>query len=415
MFGLLIATFVIMSHLKKRTVFWLRALAGCVACLLIGTLIRLSGISLSITAACVLLPCLMLLILWFCSDISFLDAAFGAICAYALEHLASISSTTFRLIRYDSPAFRVELSLERLIIYLIIYALAEFLVFRKIFEDGKTQVKMGQTIFSAFFLFFVAAMLYSRSMHLYFQNKSQMLVCVFLFDMLCCGFFFWSQVMQKKYGALQAAMETERALWQRQAEQYALTKENVALIDRKCHDLKHQIAALRAIDNEDLRDQSIREIEHAVLLYDASVKTGNEILDTVLAEKCMYCESNGITWTCMADGSKLDFMNPVDLYVMFENALDNAIEAVLQLEQPEQRVITVTLYSRYQMVFMQIENYFDQKLVFQDGLPQSTKASDGYHGFGLRSIQQTAQKYGGSMNISTDNNIFILSVMLPLP
>ena len=242
-----------------------------------------------------------------------------------------------------------------------------------------------------------------------------MLVCVFLFDMLCCGFFFWSQVMQKKYGALQAAMETERALWQRQAEQYALTKENVALIDRKCHDLKHQIAALRAIDNEDLRDQSIREIEHAVLLYDASVKTGNEILDTVLAEKCMYCESNGITWTCMADGSKLDFMNPVDLYVMFENALDNAIEAVLQLEQPEQRVITVTLYSRYQMVFLQIENYFDQKLVFQDGLPQSTKASDGYHGFGLRSIQQTAQKYGGSMNISTDNNIFILSVMLPLP
>ena len=57
------------------------------------------------------------------------------------------------------------------------------------------------------------------------------------------------------------------------------------------------------------------------------MRTGNEILDTILTEKSLICENSGIHINCVADGSLLAFMNPVDLYTLFGNALDNAIEA----------------------------------------------------------------------------------------
>ena len=70
-------------------------------------------------------------------------------------------------------------------------------------------------------------------------------------------------------------------------------------------------------------------------IYSAIVRTGNEILDTILTEKSLICENSGIHISCVADGSLLAFMNPVDLYTLFGNALDNAIEAVRKLESKE--------------------------------------------------------------------------------
>ena len=58
----------------------------------------------------------------------------------------------------------------------------------------------------------------------------------------------------------------------------------------------------------------------------------------------------------MADGSLLAFMNPVDLYTLFGNALDNAIEAVRKLESKEERVIDIMLYERQSFLMLQIVN-----------------------------------------------------------
>ena len=78
-----------------------------------------------------------------------------------------------------------------------------------------------------------------------------------------------------------------------------------------------------------------KKIEKSVQIYSAIVRTGNEILDTILTEKSLICENSGIHINCVADGSLLAFMNPVDLYTLFGNALDNAIEAVRKLESKE--------------------------------------------------------------------------------
>ncbi len=198
-------------------------------------------------------------------------------------------------------------------------------------------------------------------------------------------------------------------------EQYEFSKENIDIINQKCHDLKHQIAALRLVRDRREQDAGLEEIERSVLIYDAVSKTGNEVLDTVLTEKSLLCERAHISWTCMAQGKLLDFMSPVDIYTLFGNALDNAVEGSCTVRDMARRSVAVTVLNRHGAAFIQIENYFDGALTMENGLPHTTKADERSHGFGIKSIQSITERYGGTMNISTEDGIFLLSVLIPIP
>ncbi len=65
---------------------------------------------------------------------------------------------------------------------------------------------------------------------------------------------------------------------------------------------------------------ALADVAREVDVYDAAVHTGNEALDTILTEKSLVCQREGITLTCVADGSALDFMAPADIYALFGNA-----------------------------------------------------------------------------------------------
>lgn len=217
-----------------------------------------------------------------------------------------------------------------------------------------------------------------------------------------------------KKSSMRKELETIQLLWHQQKGQYQLSKETVELINHKCHDLKHQVQAMRAVKDEKERETYLEKIEKSVQIYSAIVRTGNEILDTILTEKSLICENSGIHINCVADGSLLAFMNPVDLYTLFGNALDNAIEAVRKLESKEKRVIDIMLYERQSFLMLQIVNPMCGEVKFEDGLPLTTKAKNGYHGYGMKSMLHTIQKYEGHLTTEVKNGCFYFNVMLPL-
>ena len=193
-----------------------------------------------------------------------------------------------------------------------------------------------------------------------------------------------------------------------------MTAENIELINRKCHDLKHQIHALRHISSEDERNDYIRQVEKAVLFYESAVKTGNETLDLILMEKQLYCKEHGITLTSICDGSKLSFLSTTDLYALFGNALENAIESVSG-EAPENRIISFRSAARGGVLSIHFENYLGHALNMRDGLPLTTKDDESFHGFGMLSIRHIVEKYGGTMSIRTDQQRFRMDILLPCP
>lgn len=214
-----------------------------------------------------------------------------------------------------------------------------------------------------------------------------------------------------------AAMQQERetlVLLQREREQqYEFNKENIALINAKCHDLKHQIRALASVSGED-RQRLFAETEQAIGFYDAYVKTGNSALDTILTEKGMLCAKYDIRFSCNVQAPHIDRIDVIDLYTILGNILDNAIECVRQYEDKDKRVISLSILEKGSMLNVFADNYYDGTLELRDGLPVTSKADKNYHGYGVRSVRMIAQKYGGDMRISAQNRTFSMQVMMQI-
>jgi sensor histidine kinase regulating citrate/malate metabolism len=177
--------------------------------------------------------------------------------------------------------------------------------------------------------------------------------------------------------------------------------------------LKHQIAALRMEKDDARRGEWLDEMEEDIKKYEAENKTGNAVLDILLTGRSLQCQRQGITLTCVADGTLLDFIGTMDLCAIVGNALDNAIESTSRVTNPEERLIHLSLSAQRGFVLFHLENYFGGSLSFEDGLPQTTKADKDFHGFGVKSIRDTVERYGGSLTMEVERGWFILKALFP--
>lgn len=250
----------------------------------------------------------------------------------------------------------------------------------------------------------------------YEPSEGSSMIGVFrLSVMLLCMVFLYAQCVIEKRQSAERELDMIQQLWYRQQSQYQMSSETIELINCKCHDMKRQMEALRKMKDQKELDEQLKEMEKSVMIYDSAMKTGNPVLDTVLTEKSLYCEEHQINMTCMADGSKLDFVGKVDLYTMFGNALDNAIESVMQQDDPEKRVIQVAVYFEKNLQMIRVRNYCEECPEFVNGLPVTSKKDQKYHGYGLKSIRHTAEKYGGSIVCRAKDHCFTLQILLPIP
>ncbi len=214
---------------------------------------------------------------------------------------------------------------------------------------------------------------------------------------------------------MQRELDAIQNILQNQYIQYKQSRESIDVVNRKYHDLKHQIAVLRAEQDPQRRLDFLDGMEEEIRTYEAQNKTGNSVLDTVLTGKSLYCARHGIELTCVADGARLEFMDVMDICSIFGNILGNAIEYELTIQDKKKRLIHLAVYTRKDFLVIQCENYCEEHLEFQDGLPVSTKDDGAYHGFGIKSIRYTADKYGGTMTIHNRNGWFEMNIVVPIP
>ena len=209
-------------------------------------------------------------------------------------------------------------------------------------------------------------------------------------------------------------LEAVQNVLQNQYVQYKQSRESIELINYKYHDLKHQIAVLRSEEDPKKREEFLNRMEEEIRQYEAQNKTGNKVLDTVLTTKSLYCAKHGITFTCVADGTLLDFMDVMDICSIFGNALDNAIECEVKIPEKEKRLIHVTVSKQKQFLILRFENYCEETLQYQEGTPVTTKKEKEFHGYGLKSIQYTVNKYEGAVSVNLEDNWFELKVLIPI-
>lgn len=243
-------------------------------------------------------------------------------------------------------------------------------------------------------------------------------VAIFIFRSLInlCGIFLlYIQENQRYETFLRDELASINNVFHSQYEQYQAYKESNAIVDRKFHDLKHQINLIELETNSDKRQEYFEQLREDIKKYESSIKTGNAVMDTILTRKNVFCIQNNIALTCIADGSLLDFLSVMDICSLVGNALDNAIESTLKTNSTEKRLINLRVLEKANFILFSIENYTETIPDFENGLPKTTKKDQTFHGYGLKSISYIAEKYDGTMTIDFENNWFTLNVLLPKP
>ena len=207
--------------------------------------------------------------------------------------------------------------------------------------------------------------------------------------------------------------ETLHNIMEMQYKNYQLSKENIDMVNQKYHDLKHQINLLKTQAYVGKSTSYLEKMEREIRVYETQNKTGNQILDAVLTNKAMICQNKEIELKFIVDGGALSFMEDMDVSALFGNMLDNAIESAEKQQEKQKRLIWLYVTKEKQFVRIRTENYCDEKIQFKNGMPVTTKKDRRLHGYGMKSIKSTVEKYHGSVVAAQENNWFELKILLP--
>lgn len=339
------------------------------------------------------------------------ETMFCMTCALATQHLSYVLYDDVLALSgwaYDSVQAVAIISAVMLLVYLAAY----YLFVRKMKQHPELSFQNRENlIVGGLLILFTIVIKFIMEPYLSARSMTKLYVLVSIYDIVCCVL---ALMLERGLFRNQALTDEKNFLTQlvhMQEEQYRTSKANVEMVNIKCHDMKHQISHITSTTDPD----AIRELEQIISVYDSSLQTGNEILDVCLMEKKLLCEKNSIKLDCIANGQCLSFMQPSDLFSLFGNALDNAMEAVCKLDDVEKRIIFVSVKEELGMAIIHVENNYTGELIMADGIPRTSKDDEFYHGYGVKSIRMVVEKYDGNMALLPQNGIFNLNITIPVP
>ena len=203
-------------------------------------------------------------------------------------------------------------------------------------------------------------------------------------------------------------MKIIEELQKEEISQYKISKDTIDLINIKCHDFRHQIREFGI--HQQIDGETIENLNKLIRVYDSTYHTANEALNVILSEKSLLCNSKNIRFSCIVDGEAIGFIRNEDIYSLFGNIIDNAIEAVEELEESE-KIISLKIKKVGNMVSISEKNGYRGTIQMENGLPVSKKNDQVHHGFGVKSIKMICDKYKGSFQFSADNNVFTMTIL----
>ena len=171
------------------------------------------------------------------------------------------------------------------------------------------------------------------------------------------------------------------------------------------HDIRNHIAVVKKLLQNGKLEEAITYMED---LDDMAEKmsfpcsTNNPVVDILVGNKLGIAKSMGIDVDCSLLLPYPCGIRDIDICIVLSNALDNAIHAVKSLDAGMEKYIRVSGRIQGDFLMMEIQNSFQGKGAFKKGT-------------GLLNVKKVAERYGGAMSIETQENVFVLHVLLIIP
>jgi len=200
---------------------------------------------------------------------------------------------------------------------------------------------------------------------------------------------------------------------QMQYEYYRSKQEDELKVRELYHDMKNHLLILQNNLETEQKEMYINNMLREIKGVESYIETGNDFLNCIINEKYKEAVSKGIDFQTVIDFSEITFMNPMDICIIFSNAIDNAIEGCEKIEIPEQKILTVKAKKVRNFLIIAFENTSTKVLVIENQTIKTTKADKNLHGFGLNNIKKTVEKYQGECKIKKEMEQFILYLVIP--
>lgn len=346
-----------------------------------------------------------------CFHLNIWDGFFCCLAAIAIQDFSySLSTIVITFFGFDPQFLSPAPTVVLLLVYIVVQVGCFFFCLKRLrgVEGGYGSEHISMVVLSLILTLAVNVIQYDRqaldTIDFYLWKavfiSYDILLIIMLFGM------YNRHRLRKENAVLSTLRESE-------ARQYELDKRVIEMVNIKCHDLKHQLIALRDRKDDDL-DLALADVENAVMIYDSIARTNCKALDVILTNKCLLCEKYGIRITYIVDGEKLSFMKSVDIYSLFGNAIDNAIRAVKGEEDEEKRMINISVTAQGRLLSVHIENYCAESPKFVDGLPVTGSGDPDNHGFGMISMKRIVEDYGGAMSVQYEYPLFSVDCVIPI-
>lgn len=362
---------------------------------------------------------LMVGFIWLCNKVSIYESVFYAVMAFSVAEC--IASMEWQIVNYlYSDTSKMPIYVELVAIF-IVYGSVIFGIWKllktRITKEKRLRIEKKDWLMSLFICVLVFG--FSNISFISFNSITPKpfsiqigairtvvdiagVAMLYAHLLSCCN-----NMVRRELDAVQSTLKNQYI-------QYKRSRESIEVLNMKYHDMKHQINMLREMKDNEQRAEFLDRMEADIKAYELQNKTGNSVLDTLLTSKSIQCDKHGITMTVVADGALLDFMDAVDICSIFGNALDNAIEATMKLEDREKKLIHINVSQFKSFVMIRIENYFNGNLRNEGGVFLSTKKNDKDHGYGIKSINYTVEQYDGVVDIKVRDNWFEIKILIPI-
>ena len=103
----------------------------------------------------------------------------------------------------------------------------------------------------------------------------------------------------------------------------------------------------------------------------------------------------------------------MELCIVLGNLLENSVRETAKVDPGKRKITVTSSFISDEMLGLSVENPYDGKITLgSDGLPTSKNID---HGIGLHSVATTVARLNGNMDIKTDNNMFVVNILLFCP
>ncbi len=411
---IMIAEFLFLGPYKKRSGFAGRLILSHLLLLVTGAVTGIPGQAgfprflwfFAAMAACIAA-------VYACYDEDIFTLVSACVAGFATQHIANKITIllglipTVRWIEEQSPTMH---ALFEILVFSYVY-----LIVYLIFGRSRTNIKanLHLQVLSLFIVFTCIGVnrlvVDSAVGNVYFD------IAACLYAILCCVFALIIQFTVAKWQQADTERLLTGQLFTESKKQYEQWSVNAGMIKQWIHDLRHLMNRIENMASQKQVDiPDISRVKAAVDRISPTAKTGNDALDVLLRNMDDLCRRNNIELQCVAYADCLKYFDGMKLYFLFANAIDNAMESVSGIEDPEKRLIDISIRAFGDSASIHIWNYFKGPITFSEGLPVTNKDRES-HGFGMKSMQRIVDEFDGVMQAGTQGEVFNLDIMLPVP